>query len=58
MHYEKMEINFYIMKELKKGLYNKAMSLESNDKRTPVLCLLKSNAFHSGIKADCFRRLV
>jgi hypothetical protein len=59
MHYGKMEIAFYIMEELKKkGLYNKAMSLESNDKRTPVLCLLKSNALSSGNKADCFRRLV
>jgi len=59
MHYGKMEIAFYIMDELKKkGLYNKAMSLESNDKRTPVLCLLKSNALSSGTKADCFRRLV
>lgn len=59
MHYGKMEIAFYIMDELKKkGLYNKAMSLESNDKRTPVLCLLKSNALSSGNKAECFRRLV
>ena len=59
MHYGKMEIAFYIMEELKKKrLYNKAMSLESNDKRTPVLCLLKSNALSSGNKADCFRRLV
>ena len=59
MHYGKMEIAFYIMEELKKkGLYNKAMSLESNDKRTPVLCLLKSNALSTGNKADCFRRLV
>ena len=59
MHYGKMEIAFYIMEELKKkGLYNKAMSLESNDKRTPVLCLLKSNALSSGNIADCFRRLV
>ena len=59
MHYGKMEIAFYILEELKKkGLYNKAMSLESNDKRTPVLCLLKSNALSSGNKADCFRRLV
>ena len=59
MHYGKMEIAFFIMDTLKeKGLYNKAMSLESNDKRTPVLCLLKSNALSSNTKAECFRRLV
>ena len=59
MHYGKMEIAFFIMEKLKeKGLYNKAMALESNDKRTPVLCLLKSNALSSNTKAECFRKLV
>ena len=59
MHYGKMEIAFFIMETLKeRGLYNKAMALESNDKRTPVLCLLKSNALSSNNKAECFRRLV
>ena len=59
MHYGKMEIAFYIMETLKeRGIYNKAMALESNDKRTPVLCLLKSNALSANTKADCFRRLV
>ena len=59
MHYGKMEIAFYIMDTLReKGLYNKAMALESNDKRTPVLCLLKSNALSSRNKEECFTRLV
>ena len=59
MHYGKMEIAFFIMDKLReKGLYNKAMALESNDKRTPVLCLLKSNALSSNAKAECFRKLV
>ena len=59
MHYGKMEIAFYIMDALReKGLYNKAMALESNDKRTPVLCLLKSNALSSRNKEECFTRLV
>ena len=59
MHYGKMEIAFYIMETLKeRGCYHKAMSLESNDKRTPVLCLLKSNALSSNTKAECFRKLV
>ena len=59
MHYGKMEIAFFIMEKLKeRGLYNKAMALESNDKRTPVLCLLKSNALSSNTKAECFRKLV
>ena len=59
MHYGKMEIAFFIMDTLKeRGIYNKAMALESNDKRTPVLCLLKSNALSASTKADCFRRLV
>ena len=59
MHYGKMEIAFYIMDTLKeKGLYNKAMALESNDKRTPVLCLLKSNALSSNKKVECFKRLI
>ena len=59
MHYGKMEIAFYIMETLReKGLYNKAMALESNDKRTPVLCLLKSNALSSNTKRECFAKLV
>ena len=54
-----MEIAFYIMETLReKGLYNKAMALESNDKRTPVLCLLKSNALSSNTKRECFAKLV
>ena len=59
MHYGKMEIAFYIMNELhRKGLYNQVMDLESNDKRTPVLCLLKSNALSTLNKRECFRKLV
>ena len=43
MHYGKMDIAFYIMDLLaEQGKYKKAMALESNDNRTPVLCLLKS----------------
>ena len=41
-----------------RGIYSKAMALESNDKRTPVLCLLKSNALSANTKAECFRKLV
>ena len=47
------------MNELhRKGLYNQVMDLESNDKRTPVLCLLKSNALSTLNKRECFRKLV
>ena len=59
MHYGKMDIAFYIMDILKdQGKYNKGMSLESNDNRTPVLCLLKSNALSISDKKEYFTRLV
>ena len=59
MHYGKMDIAFYIMDFLKEqGKYNKAMALESNDNRTPVLCLLKSNALSISDKKEYFTRLV
>ena len=34
------------------------MDLESNDNRTPVLCLLKSNALSLSDKKEYFTRLV
>ena len=44
IHYRKIEIAFYILETLKvQGKYRMAMELESNDHRTSVLCLLKSN---------------
>ena len=47
MHYGKMEIAFFILDILtQQGKYNMAMELESNDKRTPVLCLLKKRIFY------------
>lgn len=59
MHYGKMDIAFYIMDILKEqGKYRKAMALESNDNRTPVLCLLKSNALSLSDKKEYFTRLV
>ena len=59
MHYGKMEIAFYILDLLKQqGKYRMAMELESNDKRTPVLCLLKSNALSLSDKKEYFTRLI
>ena len=59
MHYGKMEITFYILDLLKQqGKYRMAMELESNDKRTPVLCLLKSNALSLSDKKEYFTRLI
>jgi len=59
MHYGKMEIAFYILDVLKEqGKYRMAMALESNDNRTPVLCLLKSNALSLSDKKEYFTRLV
>ena len=59
MHYGKMEIAFFILDILtQQGKYNMAMELESNDKRTPVLCLLKSNALSISDKKEYFTRLV
>lgn len=59
MHYGKMEIAFYILDILKsQGKYRMAMALESNDNRTPVLCLLKSNALSLSDKREYFTKLV
>ena len=59
MHYGKMEIAFYILDILKQqGKYTMAMQLESNDKRTPVLCLLKSNALSLSDKKEYFTKLI
>ena len=59
MHYGKLEIAFYIMNTLKEqGKYRMAMALESNDNRTPVLCLLKSNALSLTDKKEYFTRLI
>ena len=59
MHYGKMEIAFYILDKLKEqGKYRMGMALESNDNRTPVLCLLKSNALSLSDKKEYFTRLV
>jgi hypothetical protein len=59
MHYGKMEIAFFILDLLtQQGKYNMAMELESNDKRTPVLCLLKSNALSLTDKKEYFTKLV
>ena len=59
MHYGKMEIAFYILDSLKEqGKYRMAMALESNDNRTPVLCLLKSNALSLSDKKEYFTLLV
>ena len=59
MHFGKMEIAFYILDLLiKQGKYNMAMKLQSNDGRTPVLCLLKSSALSLSDKKEYFTRLV
>ena len=59
MHYGKMEIAFYILDLLtQQGKYNMAMELQSNDNRTPVLCLLKSNALSLSDKKEYFTKLV
>lgn len=58
MHYGKIDIAFYILEYLKKnGTYERAMKLESNDGRNPILCLLKSNALNANEKRNCFIRL-
>ena len=59
MHFGKMEIAFYILVLLiKQGKYNMAMKLQSNDGRTPVLCLLKSSELSLSDKKEYFTRLV
>ena len=59
MHYGKMEIAFYILDSLRdQGKYRMGLELESNDHRTPVLCLLKSNALSLTDKMEYFTRLV
>jgi len=59
MHYGKLEIAFYILDVLmEQGKFRMALALESNDKRTPVLCLLKSNALSISDKKEYFTRLV
>ena len=59
MHYGKMDIAFYILEILKEqGKYRMALQLESNDNRTPVLCLLKSNALSISDKREYFTKLV
>ena len=58
MHYGKMNIAFYILDKLQQeGKYRMAIQLESNDKRTPVLCLLKSNALGANEKKANFIQL-
>lgn len=57
MNYGKMEIALYILRKLKEKnntLYKKAMALETNDKKTPVLCLLRSNVLSSYSIGECF----
>ena len=69
MNYGKMEIVFYIIDKLKsksEALFLKAMTLESIDKRpplifdlkTPLLCLLKSNVLSPYSIEECFTKLV
>ena len=59
MHFGKMEIAFYILDLLiKQGKYNMAMKLQSNDGRTPVLCLLKSSELSLSDKKEYFTKLV
>ena len=54
-----MDNAFYILEILKdQGKYRMALQLESNDNRTPVLCLLKSNALSISDKREYFIKLV
>ena len=58
MHYGKMNVAFYIMDKLKEqDKFDKAMLLESNDGRNPLLCLLKSNALKGEDKRNYFALL-
>ena len=59
MHYGKMEIAFFILDTLKEsGKFKMAMALESNDNRTPVLCLLMSSSLSLSDKKEYFTELV
>lgn len=59
IHYGKMEIAFYILDTLKdQGKYRMAMESESNDHRTSVLCLLKSNTLSLLDKMEYFIKLL
>lgn len=59
MHYGKMKIAFFILDTLnEQGKYRMAMSLESNDGRTPLLCLLKSNALSLSDKREYFTQFL
>ena len=59
MHYGKWEIIKYILDNLRNsGKLELAMQLRSSDKRSPLLCLLRSNNLTNDQKKDIFIRTV
>jgi len=59
MHYGQADIVLFSMEVLKKSnLLDKAMKLESNDGRCPILCLLRSNSLPIEKKKDIMERVL
>ena len=59
MHYGKWEIIKYIIDylfEIKK--IEEGLNLKTNDKRCPLLCLLKSNSLSKGEKREVFSKII
>ncbi len=59
MHYGQMEVALFIFDMLKRlNVLDKAMKLESNDNRCPILCLLRSNSLNIDKKKEFMERLL
>jgi hypothetical protein len=59
MHYGQWEIINFICSHLKsKNQFDAAMKLESNDKRCPLLCLLKSNSIQVNKKSEILSKFL
>lgn len=59
MHYGQMEIISFILDYCKSnGWLDKALRLESNDNRCPILCLLKSNSINTSKKREILEKIL
>jgi len=59
MHYGQIDIALFCFEVLKKmGLLEKAVNLESNDGRCPILCLLRSNSLNIDKKKEFLERIL
>jgi len=59
MHYGQYEIVRFLVEQIKrKGFFESAMRLESNDGRCPILCLLRSNSLDINRKKEMLIRFL